>query len=137
MFLHFLVPPAIVEITTEDDIAFGESVTLECTAAVVRGVTSGLQFQWFVTSYNGLFRKLVRNVANVAGNSSNKTIIYKDVLVLPSLDKSVRGSIYTCIVGISNSSISFLNRSSSSLQLNFTGKIRDIYLITSHQSYRL
>ena len=49
-YLNFLVPPAVVEVTSRDNIAFGESVTLECTATVVRDITSSLDFQWFVTS---------------------------------------------------------------------------------------
>ena len=57
MHIHIhLAPPPIVEITTGDDVALGEPVTLECTATVTRGITSDLEFQWFITT-RGFFYK--------------------------------------------------------------------------------
>ena len=111
-----------MEVTTEDNIALGESIMLECNATVVRGVTSNLDFQWFVTN-NGFFRRLVRSVTNVTGNPNNISTIYRDFLDLPVLNASNRGDIYTCEVNINNSNIYFLNTSAGSLELDYPSKI--------------
>ena len=135
--LHFIVPPASVKITTKDDVAlnFGESVTLECTATVVRGVTSGLHFQWLLISnskYNETSRRIqtpVRNVTVVTQSANNGTIIYKDFLTLPPLKRSHLGNIYICEVeisnpkGVTNSRINYFYRRNSRFMLNFPGKI--------------
>ena len=118
----YVAPSAIVEVTTEDNIALGESITLECNATVVRGVTSNLDFQWFVTN-NGFVRRLVRSMTNVTGNPNNISTIYRDFLDLPALNASNRGDIYTCEVKINNSNINFLNTSADSLELDFPSKI--------------
>ena len=124
-FFDFLAPPAIVEITAEDDVAFEEPVTLQCNATVVRGVTSNLNFQWFVTrSESRFFRRSVRTVTDVTGSPMENSIIYNDYLVLTALNISDHGDIYTCEVSISNSTISFSNISSGSFELDFPGKIQ-------------
>ena len=127
-FFDFLVPPAIVEITAEDDIAFGEPVTLQCNATVVRGVTSNLNFQWFITSNESVFfRRSVRTITDVIGSPIGNSIIYNDYLVLSALNVSDRGDIYTCEVRISNSTVSFSDISSGSFELDFPGKIYSHY----------
>ena len=116
----YLAPPPIVEITTGDDVALAEPVTLKCTATVTRDITSNLDFQWFVTT-NGFFTRLVRSVTDI-GSSNNNSVIYRDFLSLPALNASNRGDNYTCEVTISNSSISFLNSNTVSFELDFTSK---------------
>ena len=111
-----------MEITAEDDVALGESITLKCNATVVRGVTSNLDFQWFVTS-NGFFRRSVRSVTDIMGSFNNNSVMYSDFLTLPALNSSNRGDNYTCEVRISNSTINFLTRSAGSLELDFPSKI--------------
>lgn len=112
-----------MEITTGDDVALGESVTLECTATVTRGITSDLDFQWFVNT-NGFFTRLVRSVTDVEGSPNNDdSVIYRDFLTLPALNTSNRGDNYTCEVTISNSSISFLSSNNTgSFELDFPSK---------------
>ena len=120
LYIYIIAPPPIVEITTGDNVALGEPVTLECTATVTRGITSDLEFLWFVTT-NGFFTRLVRNVTDV-GSPNNNSVIYRDFLSLPALNTSNRGDNYTCEVTISNSSISFLNSNTVSFELDFPSK---------------
>ena len=111
-------------------------MTLQCNATVVRGVTSNLNFQWFVTS--SFFRRSVRTVTDVTGSPMGNSIIYNDYLDLPALNISDRGDIYTCEVSISNSTISFSSISSGSFELDFPGKIQshgssyDLYMLYFH-----
>ena len=123
MHIHIhLAPPPIVEITTGDDVALGEPVTLECTATVTRGITSDLEFQWFITT-RGFFTRLVRSVTDVEGSpNNNNSVLYRDFLALPALNTFNRGDNYACEVTISNSSISFLNSNTGSFELDFPSK---------------
>ena len=128
-YLYILAPPPIVEITTGDDVALGEIVTLECTATVTRGITSDLDFQWFANT-NGFFTRLVRSVTGVEGspNNNNDSVAYRDFLTLLALNTTNRGDNYTCEVTISNSSISFLNSSAGSFELDFPSKNHASYI---------
>ena len=118
----YVAPPAIVQVTNRDNVALNESVTLECIATVVRGVTSNLNFQWFLTG-SRVFRRTVRIATNVTGNVSNTSITFRDFLAVPTLNTFNRGDIYTCEVEISNSSINFSNTSAGSFELDFPSKI--------------
>jgi len=118
----YVAPPAIVQVTNRDNVALNESVTLECIATVVRGVTSNLNFEWFLSG-SRVFRRTVRIATDVAGNASNTSITFRDFLAVPTLNTFNRGDIYTCEVEISNSSINFSNRSAGSFELDFPSKI--------------
>ena len=94
----------------------------------MKGVTSNLNFQWFVTSSESVFfRRSVRTVTDVTGSPIGNSIIYNDYLVLSALNISDRGNVYTCEVRISNSTVSFSSISSGSFELDFPGKIRSHY----------
>ena len=128
----------MVEITTEDDVALEETVTLQCNATVVRGVTSNLEFQWFVTSSESrFFNRSIRIVTDVIGSPMGNSVIYNDYLDLPALNAFDRGDIYTCEVRISNSTLSFSNISSSSFELDFPGKIHFQGLIWWHKIWQI
>ena len=111
-FSFITVPRPVVEITSNDTIEFGESITLECNAIAVRRITSRVDIIWSTVVP-------VRVVEGVVPNIVNNSAVYTDQLVIPPLSVNDSGRVYTCRVSI-NSSFGFT--SSGSIVLDFIGK---------------
>ena len=93
------VPAPIVNVTTMDDMVFGESLQLDCTVTAARGITTNASIQWFAINNLLGSTRLVRFVT-VAGNISNDSVVFEDSLFIPSLNADDSFSDYRCDVFI-------------------------------------
>ena len=77
--------------------AIDEPLTLQCTATIVRGITSAVDIIWITGDTQ------VRRVNNVTASSNiNSTSVYNDSLIIPSLNISDIRSVYQCEVLINS-----------------------------------
>ena len=113
------VPAPIVNVTTMDDMVFGESLQLDCTVTAARGITTNATIRWFVENTLLGSTRLVRSVP-VAGNISNDSVVYEDSLFIPSLSADDSFSDYLCGVFIF-SPIQFVS-GNGRIELNFQGE---------------
>ena len=77
--------------------AINQPLTLQCTATIVRGITSTVDIIWTTGDTQ------VRRVNNVTASSNiNSTSVYYDSIIIPSLNISDIGSVYQCEVLINS-----------------------------------
>ena len=70
-----------------------QPLILQCTATIVRGITSAVDIIWTTDNTQ------VRRVNNVtASNNINSSSIYNDSFIIPSLNISDIGNLYQCEV---------------------------------------
>ena len=103
---------------------FGEPLQLDCTVTAARGLNSNTSatIRWFSEiAVNDFTRSTaIVRVVTVAGNSSNDSVVYKDSLLIPSLNASDSFSDYRCDVVIF-SSIQVVS-STGRIELDFPGE---------------
>ena len=115
IFLLCTVPAPNVTITVPNNLTTGQSVTLNCSAVAVKGITSRVDIVW----YSGV---QVRRVNNVTASIINDTAaVYKDSLNISSLTRQHDGRVYSCQV-IINTEPLILLVDSTSIRLNVTRK---------------
>ena len=91
-FLFCTVPAPSVNITVPNNLTTDQSVTLNCSAVTVKGITSRVDIVW----YSGV---QVRRVNNVTASIINDTAaVYRDSLNISSLTRQHDGRIYSCQV---------------------------------------
>ena len=77
--------------------AINQPLILQCTATIVRGITSTVDIIWTTGDTQ------VRRVNNVIASSNiNSTSVYYDSFIIPSLNISDIGSVYQCEVLINS-----------------------------------
>lgn len=111
------VPAPIMNITTNDDMVFGEPLQLDCTVTAARGVTSDVNFRWF--AINNLLKTTRVRTVTVAGKISGNSVLYEDSLLFPSLNTTNRLNVYRCDAFI-YSNIQVVN-GSGHIELDFEG----------------
>ena len=118
IFLLFVVPSPVVEVTSIDTVEYGKATTLQCNAIAVRGITSSVNIQW-ITVYNYSYA-IVRRVDNVIANIVDNSEVYSDQLMIPPLNANDNGRVYYCEVNIN---ATFGVSSYGIFVLDFTGKL--------------
>ena len=90
--LYYSVPTPVVTLSAPNNLTTGQSVTLDCSAVVVRGVTSTVDIVWY--DYNGL---QVKRMDNITASIINGTaVVYTDSLNISSLTRQHDGRVYLC-----------------------------------------
>ena len=89
IFLIFIVPAPIVNIIVPNDLTTGQSVTLDCSAVTVKGITSRVDIVW----YSGV---QVRRVNNVTASIINDAAVYIDSFNISSLTAKHDNRVYSC-----------------------------------------
>ena len=80
-------------ITTANIPTIYQPLTLQCTATIVRDITSTVDIIWTTEDTQ------VRRVNNVTASSNiNYTSVYNDSIIIPSLNISDIGDVYQCEV---------------------------------------
>ena len=93
MYNSCLDPIMDVEVMATGIPVINQPLTLQCTANIVRGISSTVDIIWTTGDTQ------VRRVNNVIVNSNiNSTSVYNDLFIIPSLDISDIGSLYQCEV---------------------------------------
>ena len=92
VYTCFIDPSIFVEVTTINSAVIGQSFVLQCSATMVRGITSTVDFIWTTGNTQ------VRRINNVTPSDLNTLIVFNDSFVIPSLDISDIGSVYECEV---------------------------------------
>ena len=93
----FIDPIVSVEIMAASIPSIDQPLMLQCTATIVRGITSTVDIVWTTGNTQ------VRRVNNVTASSNiNSSSIYNDSFIIPSLNVSDIGSVYECEVVINS-----------------------------------
>ena len=82
----------------------GQSLTLECNATTLRGVTSDTIVTWYTSGM------MVRNVSMVNSSTIGNSQVYTDLYTI-SLSTTDDGTVYLCEVFINSSSQVMANNS--------------------------
>ena len=134
-YVHcFTAPIPNVMITAPNTQIVGQSLTLECSVALVEGITNMVDIEWGQEDGS-----ILRRVADVSINyTSNNTDVFLDTYVITLLSTVDNGRVYMCgtVINSSNSSI----MSTSNITLNVNGEILSeikyfILLFIIHSSY--
>ena len=93
-----IVDPIItVEASANNSPEIYQPLVIQCTATIVRGITSAVDIIWTTNNTQ------VRRVNNVTSSSNiNSSSIYNDSFIIPSLNLSDIGSVYQCEVLINS-----------------------------------
>ena len=93
-FTYILTDPIVaVDANTAGTALIDQPLMLQCTATIVRDITSTVDIIWITDN------TLVRRVNNVTASSYiNPSSVYNDSFIIPSLDISDIGSVYECEV---------------------------------------
>ena len=95
--LLFTDPIIAIEMMATNTPATDQSLTLQCIATIVRGITSTVDIIWTTGDTQ------VRRINNVTVSGSvNSTSVYSDSFTIPSFDISDIGSVYQCEVLINS-----------------------------------
>jgi len=94
----YIDPTIFLEITTTNSPIIGQPLMLQCSATIMRDITSSVDIIWTDGS-----NAQVRRVNNIAASNIDTLTVYNDIFVIPSLDISDIGSIYQCEVVIYSS----------------------------------
>ena len=98
IFIFMIVDPIFtIEATTISTPEIYQPLILQCTATIVRGITSTVDIIWTTGNTQ------VRRVNDVTASSNiNSSSIYNDSFIIPSLNLSDIGSVYECEVLINS-----------------------------------
>ena len=93
----FTDPITAIEVMAVSIPAVNQPLTLQCTATIVRSITSRVDIIWTTGDAQ------VKRVNNVIASSIiNSTSVYYDSFIIPSLNISDIGSVYQCEVLINS-----------------------------------
>ena len=101
-----------LENDTVNDLAIGDPLTLYCTVAAVRGISSSVDIIWTTGG------RVVRRVNDTVANIENDTTVYIDSFEISSLSAIDNGRVYQCTAVINASPQVF---GSDRITLNFDG----------------
>ena len=97
MLYHFIDPVVTVEVNATTRPEIDQPLTLQCTATIVRDITSTVDIMWTTDNIQ------VRRVNNITASSYvNSSSIYTDSFIIPSLNISDIGRFYECEVLINS-----------------------------------
>ena len=116
-----------MNITVPNNLTIGQSVTLDCSAVTVKGITSRVDIVW----YSGV---QVRRVNNVTASIINDTAaVYRDSLNISSLTGKHDNRLYSCQTIINSDPLVAVI---SSVRLNVTCKstIKCMYILHQGRS---
>ena len=86
-----------VEVIAAERLEIFQPLVLQCTAAIVRGITSTVDIIWTTGNTQ------VRRVNNVTASSNTYSqSIYNDSFIIPSLNVSDIGNVYQCEASINS-----------------------------------
>ena len=89
----FTDPIVAVDAKIASIVAINQTLTLQCTATIVRGITNAVDIIWTTDNTQ------IRRVNNVTASSHiNSSSIYNDLFIIPSLNISDIGRVYECEV---------------------------------------
>ena len=88
----------------------GQSLTLQCEVATVRGITSRVDIVW---SSDGA---VLRRINNVLSTAMDNSLVYTDSYTIPQLSTTDDGRVIQCEVGI-NASPSIMTNTSTALDI--------------------
>ena len=93
MFTTYIDPIVTIKVTIVDYPTIYQPLILQCTATIVRAITSTVDIIWTTNNTQ------VRRVNNVTASSNiNSSSIYNDSFIIPSLNLSYIESVYECEV---------------------------------------
>ena len=91
MFIYFIDASYFVEVANVSSAVIDQSFVLQCSAIMVRGITSTVDFIWSTGN------RQVRRINDVTPSDLVTLIVFNDSFVIPSLDISDIG-VYQCEV---------------------------------------
>ena len=96
--MHIFIDPVVsLEVTAANNPTIYQPLTLQCTATIVRGITSTVDIIWTTRDTQ------VRRVNNVTASSIiNSTSVYNDSFTTPPLNIHDIESVYQCEVLINS-----------------------------------
>ena len=112
VILNLAIPTPVVTMSAPNNLTTGQSMTLDCSAVAVRGITSRVDIVWYD---NGI---QVRRMDSVTTSIINGTaVMYRDSLNISSLTRQHDGKVYSCEVIINSEPLVTDN---SSITINIT-----------------
>ena len=96
VYIYFIDSSIFVEVANVNSAVIGQSFVLQCSATMVRGITSTVDFIWTTGNTQ------VRRINDVTPSDLVTLIMFNDSFVIPSLDISDIGSVYQCEVIINS-----------------------------------
>ena len=117
---HFyIVPTPAVTVSVPNNLTTGQSVILDCSIVIVRGITSRVDVVWYDNSVQ------VRKMDNVTASIITGTVaVYTDSLNISSLTQRHDGRVYSCEAIINSEP---LTTAFSSIRLNVTCKFTTLH----------
>ena len=95
--ITFIDPIVSIELMPAGIPVIYQPLILQCTATIVRGITSTVDIIWTTGNTQ------VRRINNVTASSNiNSSSIYNDSFIIPSLNLNDIGSVYECEVLINS-----------------------------------
>ena len=95
-----LVPNPNVTVTPAIGHILGQSLTLQCNATTVRGITSRVDIVW--RNINGSMEQLQR-MENVPSTTMDNSLVYSDSYIISQLNTTDDGRVIQCEVVINAS----------------------------------
>jgi len=117
-----LVPTPDVTITALNTQTVGQSLTLQCSGTIVRGITSGVDIVW--RDGGSEFRRM----DNVSSTTMDNSLVYTDSYIISQLSTTDDGRMIQCEVVINPNSPVMAN---NSITLDVTG----MYMILFNYLY--
>ena len=96
-FCNSVVPTPVVTVSAPSTLTVGQSLTLECSVAAVRGITSRVDIIW--TSYGTVMRRVNATSQVTMGSLA----VYTDSYTIPRLCIVDQSEVYNCEVVINTS----------------------------------
>ena len=96
-FCNSVVPTPVVTVSTPSTLTVGQSLTLECSVAAVRGITSRVDIIW--TSYGTIMRRVNATSQVTMGSLA----VYTDSYTISRLCIIDQSEVYNCEVVINTS----------------------------------
>ena len=109
--MHIIVPSPDVMLVVPDIQAVGESLSLECIVATVRGLSSSIDIIW---TSDGVEIKRTSG-ANISSSTSS-SIVYRDFYNISLLTTAEEGRVYKC-EGVINTTPNLTAESSITLDV--------------------
>ena len=117
IYFYTVVPIPSITVSILNNETVGQSLTLECDVATVRGITSRLDIAW---SSDSSGQSGLRIVYGTNANSiTNNSVLFTNTYIIPQLSTANENEKYQCEVLINTDSPVIAN---DSVILNVTGK---------------
>ena len=110
--IHIIVPTPTVSVTAPNTQTVGQSLTLECSGTMVRGITSDVVFEWRHAGSTV-------NATNVSTGTMDSLLVYKVSYTIPQLSTSDDNGRYNCRLTVQSNP---RRRTTESVILDVTGE---------------